>query len=62
MYLFDSILFYLFVISGDGTLAVFSYRKGKLEALSDNMEDELLNSVIVKVTTWKVVSDFLAHH
>jgi WD40 repeat protein len=34
--------------SGDGTLAVFSYRKGKLEALSDNMEDELLNTVIVK--------------
>lgn len=29
---------------------MFSYRKGKLEALSDNMEDELLNTVIVKVS------------
>jgi len=34
--------------SGDGTLSVFDLRKGVLEAMSDNMEDELLSIAIVK--------------
>jgi len=34
--------------SGDGTLSVFDLRKGKLEAMSDNLEDELLSIAVVK--------------
>jgi len=34
--------------SADGTLSIFDLRKGKLEAMSDNIEDELLSITIVK--------------
>jgi len=34
--------------SGDGTLSIFDLRKGKLDAMSDNMDDELLSVVVVK--------------
>eukprot|EP01125_Pyxidicula_operculata_P007911 TRINITY_DN266_c1_g1_i1.p1 TRINITY_DN266_c1_g1~~TRINITY_DN266_c1_g1_i1.p1 ORF type:complete len:263 (+),score=83.80 TRINITY_DN266_c1_g1_i1:339-1127(+) len=38
----------LLCTSGDGTLAVYDLRKNILEAMSDNMEDELLSISIVK--------------
>jgi len=34
--------------SGDGTLSIFDLRKGKLDAMSDNMEDELLSITLVR--------------
>jgi len=34
--------------SGDGTLSIFDLRKGILEAMSDNMEDELLSIAVMK--------------
>jgi len=34
--------------SGDGTLSIFDLRKGKLEAMSEDLEDELLSIVVVK--------------
>lgn len=37
------------LFSGDGNLGVFDIRKGSLYAMSDNMEDELLSIVMMKV-------------
>lgn len=52
-FLMFSILFlcYNFInfSSGDGCLGVLDIRKGVLEAMSDNLEDELLSIVILKV-------------
>ena len=38
----------LAVASGDGCLSVFDLRRGRLSALSDNQEDELLSLALVK--------------
>eukprot|EP00299_Pterocystis_sp_00344_P013893 c6851_g1_i1.p1 GENE.c6851_g1_i1~~c6851_g1_i1.p1 ORF type:complete len:364 (-),score=74.01 c6851_g1_i1:22-1113(-) len=38
----------LIVTSGDGHLSVFDLRKGILEAMSDNIDDELLSIALVK--------------
>lgn len=38
----------LISVSGDGTLAIHSLKRGKLVALSDNQEDELLSVTLMK--------------
>jgi WD40 repeat protein len=38
----------LISVSGDGTLAIHSLKRGKLVAQSDNQEDELLSCCLVK--------------
>jgi hypothetical protein len=42
--------------SGDGRLSAISLRKGKLLAMSDQIEDELLSVEILKVSTLCVVT------